>query len=202
MNIQKIYALFIILITISATTYAQEETDYGFNKGDLYVSGAIKYRGVISQGFRPNSELFVQPSVGYFISDKISLGVQSEFGLADDIVNTYGVGIHGRYNFMPKKRFNVFTELAAGYQNSSTKSEIVRFMRKSDTYDVTFSTGMNYFITKNLSLFTKFEIFNYSYSQYKINGNGVFLNPRQQEFDQHQLRIGTENLQLGIMYKF
>ncbi|MBQ4822292.1 outer membrane beta-barrel protein [Aquimarina sp. MMG016] len=200
MNLKTIYSLLIILFTFSIT-YSQEDNNYGFEKGDFYISGAVKYSGLISDQFTPNNELFVEPSVGYFISDNISLGVQSEFLLTNtDNYNIYGVGINGRYFFMPKKRFNVFTELALDYSNAKTSFNT--FKDTTEAYSATFSTGLNYFITKNLSLFTKFEILDYSYSQTDIDRSPIFQPQGQQSFDNHRIRIGPENLHLGIMFKF
>ncbi len=199
MNMKTFYSLLIILVAFSMTAYSQEDTSYGFDKGDFYFSGAFKYSSLISDQFYPDNELFVEPSAGYFITDNISLGVQSEFLLSNtDNYEGFGVGVNGRYFFMPKKRFNVFTELALDYSN--TKTNFRTFNDKTEAYSATFSTGLNYFITKNLSLFAKFEILDYSYSQIDTNTNNFFNPPR--NYDDHKIRIGPENLHLGVIYKF
>ncbi|MEW7290977.1 outer membrane beta-barrel protein [Aquimarina sp. 2304DJ70-9] len=199
MNLKTTYSLLILLVAFSITAYSQEDTSYGFDKGDFYFSGAFKYSSLISDLSSPDNELFVEPSVGYFISDNISLGVQSEFLLSNtDNFDGFGVGVNGRYFFMPKKRFNVFTELALDY--SSAKTNFSFFNEETDAFSATFSMGLNYFITKNLSLFTKFEILDYSYSQTDTRSGG-FL-PNQGNFDRHTGRIGPENLHLGVIYKF
>ncbi|GAA4277235.1 outer membrane beta-barrel protein [Aquimarina mytili] len=201
MNLKTAYTLLVLTITFSITTYAQEEQDYGFNKGDFYVSGAFKYSSLISDQFYPDNELFVEPSFGYFISDNISLGVQSEFLLSNtDNYDAFGVGVNGRYYFIPKKRFNVFTELAVDYSN--TKSSFSSFRDNTEAFSTTFSTGLNYFITKNLSLFAKFEILDYSYSEVDVNSGSFFQFQNPRSYDNHTLRIGPENLHLGILYKF
>ncbi|WP_188112098.1 hypothetical protein [Aquimarina sp. RZ0] len=128
------------------------------------------------------------------------MGLQSKFLLTNtENSNTYGIGINGRYFFMPKRRFNVFTELALDYSN--TEINFRSYKGKTDAYSATFSTGLNYFITKHLSLFTKFEILDYCY--YKTDANRNFTSQQQQQnFDDHKIRIGPENLHLGIMYNF
>ncbi len=201
MNFKTTYTLLVLTITFSITTYAQEDQSYGFHKGDFYVSGAFKYSSLISDAFNPDNELFVEPSVGYFISDHVSLGAQSEFLLTNtDNYESFGVGVNGRYFFMPKKRFNVFTELALEYSNSKIK--FPSFNSNTEAISATFSTGLNYFITKNLSLFTKFEILDFSHSEVDTNSGNFFQFQSPQSYDNNTLRIGPENLHLGILYKF
>ncbi len=207
MGIKKFYILFIIIITFSTTTYAQEETqeetEYGFNKGDFFVAGALEYGGFISNQTTGDNSLSLAPSIGYFISENISLGIQSEFLVIkpDDFsLNSTSVGINGRYHFMPKQRFNVFGELALDYTHQNRDSFFRGFNEEIKSISATGSIGMNFFITKNIALFTKFDLIEFSNSQYE--SNDIFFSERNSKINQNSIKIGPENLNLGVMFKF
>jgi len=203
MKSNYLFAIALFTITIS---FAQEDTQkYGFNKGDFFIAGGLTYDN--DAGLE---RLFVQPSIGYFLTSNISLGIQSEF-LARETndfasSNNFSAGINGRYYFMSKKRFNIFAEIAFDYAkidvDYNTNNRFTSNLSNGENYQFSsaISSGFNFFVTKNLSIFAKIDLLKYRHLESEINlTDGSAQNIRSQDI---LIQSGMEALNFGIQYKF
>ncbi|WP_298549139.1 outer membrane beta-barrel protein [uncultured Aquimarina sp.] len=193
------YAL--IALFISSMAYSQEEKkSYGFNKGDIFISTALNYGG-----FDSIDAFYIRPSAGYFLTSNISLGLQSEFLVSESSnfssINSFGIGINGRYYFMPKKRFNVFAELALDKTTEKRTSTFLNRNTESEVHQLsaTISTGINFFITKKFSVFAKADLWKFSRTIFKSQTSEDFFQIENKRTD---YRSGIQDLSIGLQFKF
>ncbi|MCR8557077.1 hypothetical protein KXD93_05465 [Mucilaginibacter sp. BJC16-A38] len=147
---QKLLAFFILLISISTAASAQT------TKGTFYLGGSVSYdyssfgsSSVIdySEGYTNYvtskiGNLSIRPEIGFFISDKWSIGVQAVYSRnsgtetsnyfsytnsADNYVSSdkyhtdvAGIGVHARYYCMISDKFGFFPELGISTLNNTT----------------------------------------------------------------------------------
>lgn len=119
---------------------AQEAKSFGFAKGDFTIGGNIK--SISSDG---SSYTELTPSVGYFVSDKVSInallssisGDDLETGDALETTTSFGVG--ARYYMLDLgERFKVYS--GAG------------ILFGKDLTVLNAGIGVNYFLTQKLSI--------------------------------------------------
>lgn len=188
----------IIGMLVFAVSFGQDNDTFGFEKGDFFISGSASYGGEGS-----SNPIYIEPAAGYFLTSHISLGLQSRFLVSESndfySSNVFGIGINSRYYFMPKKRFNVFAELAFDYISGSSEPKSTGSLGTSISTAVTATTfvGVNYFISKNISLFAKIDLWKYSTGSYEVNGT------QKETFSQSgDFSSAFKNPSLGIKYKF
>jgi outer membrane protein len=155
-----------------------------FKKGDKFVEGSVSYAK--SEGVE--STYGFQPTVGYFVTDKVATGVSVNIGRDEEGVKTTGFGAFGRYYLLNiGKNFKAFSQLGVGTLTANDgTAKITAFRANVDL-------GANYFVTNRLALslnladvvsFTSVE----SASQFSIGWNGV-TNP-------------LSLTRFGVLYKF
>ncbi len=193
MYLKKTKYFLILLLIFVSKAHSQEEESYGFDKGDFFISGGVNYQGP------SDKTLFIEPNAGYFLTENIAIGIESGFAVGKTLnltsYDSYEAGIFGQYYFRPKKRFNLFAEISAGYVK--TKTELRSINVDFDTFHTTLSFGANFFLTKKLSLFTKIDVLEYSNTSIKSNG---IIGPT----EPNNIRVLPLNtgVHLGLRFKF
>ncbi|MCY1479711.1 Autotransporter beta-domain protein [compost metagenome] len=197
-----------IILTVAAVfafgfANAQEETTEGFKKGDVFISGAVGFGSTKTGDFK-TSDFIIAPSAGYFVTENIAIGValgyessKIEFGGDDAKNNTFSVGAFGRYYFTPASKFSFFGQLGVNYNSYDNEfdleaEELGEF--KGDGFGVALAPGVNYFITKNLSLEATFGILGFETT--KPDADGA---EKTNSFD---FGLDTRDIRLGLVYKF
>ena len=133
------------LIAIFAFATAQAQTSKtSFSKGDTFVEGTVKF--VTSDDVKTFN---LNPSVGYFLTDKFAVGVnvntQSTETAGVKTADSFGVGVFGRcYFFNVGEHFKTYSQLSIN--SASDKAADTK------TLSATIGLGANYFVSKNLSL--------------------------------------------------
>lgn len=220
-----ILSILVALLGYSNTT-AQDETTYGFNKGDFTISGVFNYSLQNSEDnsvnlftYESKSHNFsIIPEVGYFLSNHFMTGIKlgyvnfktegtsnNENSLSSN-GNGYTTSLFGRYYFSPQKRISLFLELDAGY--SKTKSESSRISSDIDlssssstieNYNITVSPGVNIFMTKNLSLTSRIGKIGYSKNKQRFiaSDGDTGINER----DNFDARVSLSNFYFGVLYR-
>ena len=98
--------LFSILAVVAISTGAVKAQST-FQKSDKFVEGMASYTK--TEGTDGTYKLV--PTVGYFVSDKIAVGVMGEFSTTQNS-KTSNVGAFGRYYFLNLgKSFKIFSDL-------------------------------------------------------------------------------------------
>ena len=186
----------IILLFVVFVSKAQDQNEYGFNKGDIFVSAALNYE-------ESNKLSLLNPEVGYFATSNIAVGINSAFLLpiGDNFENidSFEISAFGRYYFRPEKRFNPFAEVSLGYfKRTFELPETSSIDSQSDLFKANVAIGANYFLTKRLSIFAKIDVLDY------INGTSesFFTTPERTSGSEFQFLPIDTGLYLGIQFKF
>jgi len=160
--------LLLSLTVIAGLTLAANAQEFGFKQGDIILEGNIGFNSTNDKDVEEKESSFsFTPKVGYFVTDKIAVGVQLGFSSAKqedygtgsesiDKANAFGVGVFGRYYFLELgKRFKTYAEAGLGYATSKSETEAGGTTvedPKVNTLGFNVGVGANYFITERLSL--------------------------------------------------
>jgi outer membrane protein len=168
----------------------QTSNAQSFAKGDTFVEGTVSFvTGDSNETFNFN------PAVGYFVTDKVAVGVElntqsTENAAGVKTSDSFGVGAFARYYFLKiGERFNVYSQLGLG-----TSDDKVTDVKSTD---VKAGLGANYFVTKNLSLTLKLtELARYS----SVKTGGVSANETSIGFSGVNNPFATPTF--GLNYRF
>lgn len=147
-----------------------QEKGNGFSKGDVFVSGTLKFNSDSKITNYKQDNFTFAPSLGYFVTENIALGVNLNVGSGSaqatstsgkDKTSTFGAGLAGRYYFTPASQFSVFAELGASMASVKT-TPAGSASSKVNAFGIGFAPGFNYFISKNFSLETKIAVLSYT----------------------------------------
>lgn len=172
----------VLLIFVALTVLTLSVTAQGFKKSDKIIEGMAKYNK--EDG---NSGYYsVSPTVGYFINDKIALGLNGEFSTSDGKERKVSnIGAFGRLYFLEigkEGKLKVFTQLSVLSSKKTISDSItvdgerVETITKTSGVGFNWGVGANYFITSRLALSTNlFDLMSYNSakSEFMIGFNGV-----------------------------
>lgn len=134
----KLVVSALTLMLVSFTTNAQ------FKKTEKFVEGTVSY--LKSTG--TDGQYTLNPTVGYFLTDRFAVGVSGEFG-KNSTQKATGVGAFGRcYVMSIGSKLHVYSQL--GVSTLSTKVG----NNKTSVTNANVGLGANYFVSKNLALST------------------------------------------------
>lgn len=159
----------------------KEKSNEGFSNGDVFVTGSVgftsnKYDN--NTGDYKTSDFNFKPTLNYFVTDNISLGLGLNLGggsveatptSGKDKTSTFGAGLNGRYYFTPSSKFSVFTQLGFDYA-SKKYTPNVGTSYKDNSFSVAFAPGLNYFVSSNFSIETKIAALTYGSSKLDTTG--------------------------------
>lgn len=155
---------------------AQEKSNGGFSKGDVFVSGAIVFGSTNDKDDKVKTNVFeIAPQVGYFFTENIAVG--GKLGFASSKVEISGVdtqdlsgltlGGFGRYYFTPANQFSLFANLGLDY--SSMKNNLTGG-GKITGFDAGLGAGMNYFVSSNFSIEAGVAVLGFSSEKSDVSG--------------------------------
>jgi len=194
--------LILSLAALASFTFAsaqeQEVETYGFNEGDMFVSGSF---GIGSTKFPDDSKentFNISPRFGYFLNDFIAIGAQAGYSKqkeenanGDDVVDnsTFTIGAFGRYYLMPAQKFSFFGELGLGYGTTEDIND-----NKVNGVNIDVSPGLSYFVSKHFALEATFGIL--GYNSVKKDESGA------ESTDSFDFGLNMDDINLGLIYKF
>ena len=178
---------------------AQETVSEGFSKGDVFINGALSF-GTSKTGDNKTTGFEVAPSVGYFVTENIAVGVRlgfasdktEEVGEAELKQTTFNVGAFGRYYFTPASKFSFFGELGVNYGNSKIEQGPGEY--KENNFGVQVAPGVSYFLSSNIALEASFGILGFNTVDPDVDGAD-----KRNSFD---FGLDTRDIRLGLVYKF
>ncbi|MFC6268018.1 outer membrane beta-barrel protein [Frigoriflavimonas asaccharolytica] len=193
-------------IALFGMVSAQESETPGFVKGDTFITGAVGFTNS-TQGEVKNNTFTIAPSVGYFVSPNIAVGVRAGYTnmnetdkttsiTVENESDTFAVGAFGRYYYTPASRFSIFGELNANYGNQKFTNTVggVSTDAKFNAFDVNIAPGVNYFISKNFALEATWGVLGYSSFKQDVAGA--------ESQDNFNIGLDLNDLSLGLVYKF
>jgi outer membrane protein W len=131
---KKVVLLLAVLLTAFANVNAQ--------KSSKFVTGTVSY----SKTTDVDASYSVSPTIGYYVTDRVSVGVTGEIGKAG-AAKTTNIGVFGRCDFMNiGKSCQVFSQLDL-VSNSSTVADV-----KTTSTSANLGLGGNYHINKKWAL--------------------------------------------------
>jgi len=132
---KKLVLLLAVVLGLTATTTAQKDSKI--------VSGTVSY----TKTKDVKASYSATPLVGYFVTNKVAVGVLASFSKADSANKATSVGVFGRCHFMNiNKKCIVFSQVDL----SSNTATVEGVEGKSTTANL--GLGANYTLTKKLDL--------------------------------------------------
>lgn len=201
-KLKSMKKLILSLAAVASFTFAsaqeQEVETYGFNEGDMFVSGSF---GIGSTKFPDDSKentFNISPRFGYFLNDFIAVGAQAGYSKqkeenanGDDVVDnsTFTIGAFGRYYLMPAQKFSFFGELGLGYGTTEDIND-----NKVNGVNIEVAPGLSYFVSKHFALEATFGIL--GYNSVKKDESGA------ESTDSFDFGLNMDDINLGLIYKF
>lgn len=151
---------------------AQEEVKeakaFGFAKGNIILEGNLSFG--INTDENPaeevkTSEFNFNPKAGYFLTDKIALGVEVMVGSGkeettdlvaitteEETMSSFGAGVFARYYFLDLgQRFKTYAEAGLGFGSTKWEANSVETQKNTDI-NFGIDLGMNYFVTEKMAI--------------------------------------------------
>lgn len=154
---KKVLLSIVTVFTFGVLT-AQEDTNFGFAKGDIFIEGNLGFYSSNDKNLDfKQSEFNFNPKAGYFLSDKLALGVELMYGSQVDKVggnkiedfNSFGAGVFGRYYFLDLgQRFKTYAEAGLGF--STFNNNILDV--KGNGFGMGAGLGIQYFVTEKIAI--------------------------------------------------
>lgn len=179
------------LTAVAGLTAASQAQEFGFEKGNFIVEGNFNSSNTNNKGTKEKNSAFnFNPKAGYFVTDKIAVGVDFGFGQSkkttfnNDIKTVatdkaFGVGAFGRYYFLEVgSRFKTYTEVGVGYANTKTgEKEIDGTVADADKaykvngFGANAGIGANYFLTDKIAInFAFADVISYGSTKADVDG--------------------------------
>ncbi|WP_343560584.1 outer membrane beta-barrel protein [Sphingobacterium sp.] len=180
-----------VLLTLAAVaglTVASQAQEFGFKKTDFIVEGNLSANtsNDKTEHVKTNSFNF-NPSVGYFVTDKIAVGLDFNVGNNKKTTNvdqanesyvkgnSFGVGAYGRYYFLELgSRFKTYAQLGAGYAQEDGKiNDGVKTtdIAKTKAFGANAGLGINYFVTPKIAInFGLTDLLSFKTSKLDVDG--------------------------------
>lgn len=208
--------LLLTLTAVAGLTFVSNAQDFGFKKTDFIVEGNFQATTMNDRNADEKlSEFNFTPKFGYFVSDKIAVGLEFGFGQSKETTNpsagetiqrdnVFGVGAFGRYYFLELgSRFKTYTELGAGYLNNRSEIEVAGTTTedpKVNGFGANLGIGANYFLTDRIAInFAFTDVLSYGTAKADIDGaksTSVF------NANVNQFNNFFSNATFGLTFKF
>lgn len=166
----------------------------GFAKGDTFISGTATFTNT-KMGDVKADTYQVSPSVGYFVTENIALGLGVNFAKSamefegDEIeVKSTGASVGASYFFTPAKPFSLLAGLGISYNKADLMGTDV------NTFGVALAPGFNYFISKNFAVNANIGVLGYTSQKMDVDGA--------EATNTFALGLNGSNLNFGLTYKF
>lgn len=190
---------------------AQESTgstSEGFSKSDIFITGSVGY-GSSKQANLKETRFNFSPKAGYFVTDKIAVGLALNVGSYKDDngfdemtkYNYVSAGAFGRYYFTPASKFSIFGQLEFDYTSTKTSyvrtnifDETFRGESKTNGFNVALAPGVNYALSNHFALEATWGILRYNTDK-----------PDEPGFpsrDTFEIGLDLSSLNFGLLYKF
>jgi outer membrane protein len=135
----KLTILGSFLSLLSLNTVSAQST---FKKADKIVEGTVSY----TKSTDVKATWSLNPTVGYFVTDKIAVGLSAQVGEAGE-TKTTNVGVFGRYYVLNLcKGILVYSQLDLTNNTTGVSG------KSTSSFTSNVGLGANYFVTKNLAL--------------------------------------------------
>lgn len=208
--------LFLALTLVSGLAITANAQDFGFKKGNVLLEGNIGIHSSNDKNAEKKENSFsFTPQVGYFVSDKIAVGVALH--LSNDKRETYttgaetlnktnttAAGVFGRYYFLELgKRFKTYSEVGVGFlttKNEFQAGTTPSIETKFNGFGANAGVGVNYFLTEKIALNASLtNVINFSSVKEDAAGSKSVSNF---DFNAGSINNLFDTAQFGLTFKF
>lgn len=179
--------LLLTLTVVAGLTFVTKAQEFDFQKEDFIVEGAIGVHTSDNKNTSEKSSGFViAPKFGYFVSDKVAVGLGLSVGQNKDTdysgatdtyekENSFGINAFGRYYFLEVgSRFKVYGEAAVGYNNisgeESNGTDVTKF-DKINGFGANAGIGANFFLTPTIAIGYQFaDVIGFNTAKADVDG--------------------------------
>jgi outer membrane protein len=168
---KAIFTISIILLT-TIIVNAQKSSE-GFLKGNIFTSGQFAFNSETTGDIKTTSIDF-SPTVGYFVSNNVAIGVQ--LGVTNSVTkfkstktgekNGYSAGILARYYMNPTNKFSVFGSAALSFGSTNNKTDSL----KTTSFSLGFAPGISYFLSNHFAIETTIGSLGFSSIKPDVDG--------------------------------
>ena len=198
--------LFLTLAAVAAFSFTNAQIFVGGSLGFSTESGSSSFTGTNTTGGNTTTttseqklptykEFSFAPKVGYYLNDKLAVGIgfgidqyreinydlgyaepakqESEYN-SKEVSNGYLVGAFARYHFAEWNNFSLFGELSAGVMIGNSKT-VTTFNNEETTFDgpknfgfgISLTPGIAYKVNDHIQLEATLDVFglNYTYAK-------------------------------------
>jgi len=189
-----------------ANAQEEEAKTFGFAEGDIFVEGNLGFSSTNDKNteVKTNSLTF-NPKAGYFVSEKLAVGVElmtgsykREVAGNDDYKESnFGAGAFARYYFLDLgQRFKTYAEAGVGF--NSGKEEYFPGDAKYSGFGFGAGLGLQYFVTPKMAVnFALTDVLSYSSQKWDGAENVSEFNANVNVFNNF-----FTTAQFGLTYKF
>jgi len=177
--------ILLTLTAIAGLTVAAKAQDFGFKKQDFIIEGNFKLNTENDKTAQEKVSTYsFTPQVGYFVSDKIAVGLTfvtngkketNYAGTTDtyDKTSFTGGAVFGRYYFLEVgSRFKTYTQVAVGLGAGKTGlTETEKNGTKVNAFGANAGIGANFFLTEKLAInFAFADVVSYTSTKPDVDG--------------------------------
>ena len=170
---------------------AQDEDSSGFAKSDIFMTGTVGFNSA-SAGDVDTSSFDVSPSIGYMMTDNLSINASLSFGSMDDgsdvDMSSTGFGVGATYFMAPTSKFSMNVSAGLGYRTDSVGDIDV------NTLSFAVSPGFNYWIADSWGLVANIAALSYTSSEADVDGAEAVTG--------FGLNLDLSDINFGMVYKF
>lgn len=152
----------------NAQEEVKEAKGFGFAKGNIIVEGNLGFGSTknddgVDTEVKTNSFSF-NPKAGYFVTDKLAVGVElgvgsgkeettvAGVGSTEEKTNSFSGGVFARYYFLDLgQRFKTYTEAGLGFGSQKWEQDGTE-LQKDTNFGLGIDLGINYFVTENFAI--------------------------------------------------
>ncbi|WP_033564213.1 outer membrane beta-barrel protein [Sphingobacterium sp. SYP-B4668] len=180
--------ILLTIVAVAGLTVASKAQEFGFGKGNFIVEGNFTSSNTNDKATKEKTSAFIfNPKAGYFVTDKIAVGVQLGFGQGKettyvaDVKNVatdkaFTVGAFGRYYFLEVgSRFKTYTEVGVAYANEKIGEikvgDNTTDATKFNGFGANAGIGANFFLTEKIAVnFAFADVISYGSRKADLDG--------------------------------
>ena len=200
--------LFAAFAAFAMTTInAQDDDSSGLAQSDIYMTAVVGFNSA-SQGDLDSSSMNFSPSVGYMVTDNISLEAaliinSAEAPILDELASdnyvdgdktkNFGFGVGARWFANPGSKFSFNVGAGLSY-NTTTVEEEGSDDAKVNIFSFAVAPGVNYWVSDKFGLVA--EVAALRYTNAKADSDGA------EAYTDFGLNVDLSNINFGMVYKF
>jgi hypothetical protein len=207
---KKIVILFITIIVATATANAQ-----------FFIEGSVGFRYADSSDTDySSSSLSIAPSIGYWLNNKVAIGISPGFG-GENIDGTIDTGLEneerrrnwlisvfGRYKLWEKEKFSILIKTPVGYGTTNYKNTKDTYTLRDNSmsyFQVSAFPLVSYKLGERFDIIAECSFFSLSFSSTAHDDKAANAKSTSNQFNfgaKSSIFNSLGNISIGFVYNF